>query len=259
MTNLAGQQTKAFPKPYFAEIFFDPFSQSRFGLTVRPLMARLGVERNDKLQSKTYLVFRQTDDNKSQNLGQLPEIFEDNVRIIGAGLQVTPIRNIPLIAFVEAGGAYDLIDRGRNRWRGDLRGGLMYYNEFGAQPAYYDAAKLSKEYYSFVYADAIYFSRYNNNVITTLLTHQGIRLLQYKSSMLNLYIAGRVLADTNRDFFNNIAEIGPGISFIPSNRFRVQLRFEHIRGVYLPAGGSVNPYDKYYNNNIVQLLYYVKL
>ena len=90
-------------------------------------------------------------------------------------------------------------------------------------------------------------------------THQGIRLLQYKSSMVNLYVTGRVLADTKRVFYNNIAEVGPGIAFVPSNRFNLQLRFEHINGVYLPAGAMVNPYSKYYTNQLVQLLFYVKI
>ncbi|MFC3909926.1 tetratricopeptide repeat protein [Legionella dresdenensis] len=259
MTNLAGMQTKVFPKPYFSELFFTPFSQTRFGLTVRPLIARLGIEHEDTLQTKTYLLFRQTDDNKTDVLGQLPQIYEDNVRIMGAGVQITPVKAIPMVAFVETGAAYDLVYRNRNRWRGDLRGGLMYYQDLGARPAYFGRPTLSAKYYGFLYGDATYFSRYDNNVIGTLKTHQGIRLLQYHSSMLNLYMSGRVLQDTNRDFFNNIAEIGPGIGFIPSNRFFLEFRYEYIRGVYLPAGGSVNPYSKYYNNGILQMLFYVKM
>ncbi|WP_298625564.1 hypothetical protein, partial [uncultured Legionella sp.] len=259
LTNLAGLQTKALPSPYFGELFFDPFSQSRFGLTVRPLVARLGVESTNQLQTKTYLVFRQTEDNKSLNSGQVPQIYEDNVRIIGAGLQVTPFKVLPMVAFVEAGRAYDLVYRDRDRWRGDLRGGLMYYNEFGAKPAYFSQLKIGTKYYSTLYGDVTYFSRYDNNVIATIKTHQGIRFLQYHSSMINLYLSGRVIEDTRREFFNNIAEVGPGIGFTPSNRYRVQLRFEHIKGAYLPAGRSINPYGKYYTNNTVQLFVYLKI
>jgi tetratricopeptide (TPR) repeat protein len=258
LTNLSGLEMKRLPSPYFSELFFDPFSQSRFGLTVRPFIARLGVEFDNRFQTKTYFVFRQTQDNKTTNLGQISQIYEDNVRIMGVGAQINPLKSIPLVAFVEAGEAYDLVYRNRNRWRGDLRGGLMYYNEFGTKPAYFDHLKISKDYYSLLYGDITYFSRYDNNVIGTLKTHQGIRLLQYHSSMLNLYGSGRVLEDTRREFFNNFAEIGPGIGFIPSNRFKVELHFEHVRGVYLPAGGSTNPYGKYYTNNTVQLFMYTK-
>ncbi len=259
LTNMAGLQLKTFPEPYFSEFFFDPFSQSRFGLTVRPLVARFGLEFQNKLQTKVYYVFRQTEDNKSLNLGQVPQIYEDNVRIIGGGIQVTPISSIPMIAFVEAGEGYDLVYRNRKRLRGDLRGGLMYFQQFGAMPAYFAKPKTSTDYYSFLYGDITYFSRYNNNVIGTFRTHQGIRLLQYHTTMLNVYGAARLIEDTNRDFFNNIFELGPGVGLIPNNRYNVEIRFEHLNGVYLPAGGSFNPYGKYYTNNIVQLLMYAKL
>lgn len=259
MTNLSGLQTKVLPDPYFSEIFFTPFTQSRFGLTVRPFIGRLGIEHNNALQSKTYFVLRRTQDNKSLNAGQVPQIYEDNVQILGIGEQITPIPLVPLIGFVEVGRAYDLIYRNRNRWRNDVRGGLMYYNEFGAMPAYFDHAVANAHYYSTLYGDVTYFSRYNNNVIATGRTHQGIRLWQYHSSMINLYATGRIIEDTNRDFFNNIAEIGPGIGFIPSNRYKVELRFEHVNGVYLPVRNNTNPYGKYYINNTVQLLFYTKL
>ena len=258
LTNLSGLQTKALPSPYFGEVFFTPFSQDRFGLTVRPFVGRLGIELHDRWQSKLYFVFRQTEDNKSFNAGQIPQIYEDNVRIFGLGLQVTPIETTPLVGFIEVGRAYDLIYRSRDRWRNDVRIGAMYYNEFGTKPAYFEQPILSTHYYSTFYGDITYFSRYNNNIIATVKTHQGIRLAQYHSSMINLYLTGRVIEDTHREFFNNIAELGPGIGFIPSNRYKVELRFEHINGVYLPAG-TFNPYGKYYTNNTVQLLYYLKV
>lgn len=259
LVNLRGLQTKALPDPYFGEVFFTPFSQSRFGLTVRPLIARLGLELDDRLRTKTYLAFRQTDDNKSSNAGELPQIFEDNVRIIGTGIQISPFKTFPLVGWVEAGNAYDLVFRNRNRWRGDLRGGLMYYDEFGKKTAYYDHLRIKPDYYGMFYGDITYFSRYDNNVIGTFDTRQGFHVLQYHNTLVNLYLYGRVIQDSRREFFNNIAEAGPGLGIIPYNRFNLELRMEWIRGVYLPAGGSVNPYGKYYNNGLIQLLYYVKI
>ncbi len=259
LTNLRGLQTKALSSPYFSELFFSPFSQTRFGLTVVPLYVRLGMEQNNRLLTKEYVFFRRTRDNRSANLGELSQIFEDNVQITGVGGQLTPFKRLPMVGFVEVGEAYDLVYRNRNRWRGDLRAGLISYQEFGAAPAYFEKLKLSHHYYSNWYGDATYFSRYNNNVIGLLRTHQGIRLLQYHSSMLNVYATARVIADTERVFYNNVAEVGPGISFIPNNRFNLELRYERVNGVYLPAGGSFNPYGKYYINQFVQLLFYVKL
>jgi tetratricopeptide (TPR) repeat protein len=259
MTNLGGLQTKALPAPYFSEIFFTPFTQSRFDLTVRPLIVRAGVEQDNRLKTKEYVFLRRTDDNRSESLGQVSQIYEDDVQITGVGAQATPFPTIPLVGFVEAGTAYDLVYRDRNRWRGDLRAGLMYYQNVGCKPGYYDQLKASTDYYGEWYADMIYFSRYQNNVIGGAVTRQGIRALQYKSSILNVYVVGRALSDTQRVFYNNFAEIGPGVSFMPSNRFNLQLRFEHLNGMYIPAGSIPNPYAKYYTNNVVQLLVYVKI
>ena len=259
LTNCVGQQTKTLPAPYFAEAFFNPFTQDYFGLTVLPFVGRLGLEQNNRFRTKEYVFLRRTQDNRSATLGQISQIYEDDVQIMGAGLQVRPFKPFPMIAFVEAGEAYDLVYRNRNRWRGDLRSGLMYYQDFGTRPAYFNDIKVGHDYYSDWYGDVTYFSRYNNNVIGLIRTHQGIRLLQYQSSMVNVYITGRVISDTRREFYNNIAEIGPGISFVPSNRLNVQLRYERVNGVYLPAGASVNPYNKYYTNQVLQLLIYVKL
>ena len=259
MTNLRGLQTKALPRPYYSEIFFDPFYESRFGLTVVPFIWRLGFEQDNRFQTKEYVFLRRTQDNRSANFGQISQIYEDNVQITGVGGQIAPFKRLPIIGYVEVGAAYDLLYQNRNRWRGDLRGGLMYYQDFGKRPAYFDTLKIGHDYYSDWYADATYFSRYNNNIIGLIKTHQGIRLLQYKSSMLNLYMTGRVFGDTRREFFNNYAEVGPGISFIPSNRFNLELRFEHVDGVYLPAGASFNPYGKHYTSQYAQLLFYVKI
>ena len=259
LTNLAGQQTKALPRPYFSEIYFNPFSQRRFGLTVMPFIWRVGIEQENRFRTKEYLFFRRTQDNRSENLGEISQIYEDNVQITGVGGQFAPFRRLPLVGFLEVGEAYDLVYRDRNRWRGDLRGGFMYYQEFGVRPAYYDQARISHDYYNDWYGDVTYFSRYNNNVIGLARTHHGIHVLQYKSSIVNLYVTGRVISDTQRAFYNNIAEVGSGVAFIPSNRFSFQLRFEHVNGVYLPSGGSTNPYGKYYTNDIAQLLFYVKM
>lgn len=259
MTNLSGLQIKALPKPYFAETFFTPFSQSRFGLTVRPFLTRLGIEQNNKYATREYLFLRRTDDNKSQNLGLISQIYEDDVQIEGVGAQISPIANLPIVGFIETGVAYDLVYRNRNRWRGDLRGGVMYYDQFGVKPAYYDKITFGTFYFGDLYADATYFTRYNNNIIGGGRTHQGIRFIQYHSMILNAYLTGRVIVDTKRLFYNNFMEAGPGIAFIPTNRFNFQLRFEHLNGAYLPAGAIPNPYRQYYTNNLVQLLFYVKI
>ncbi len=261
MTTLRGQQTKLFSPPYFGEFFAMPFTQTRFGLTVTQFIERLGVEQQNAWRTREYVFSQTTDDNQSKaaSLGQISQIFEDDVQIIGIGAQMSPLKNIPLILYGEMGAAYDLVYRDRPRWRSDFRGGYMYYQEVGKNPAYYDKPRWSLDYYSLYYNDLTYFSRYQNNVIGVAKSHQGIRLLQYKSSIVNVYARGIMVYDVQRLFYNNYAEIGPSIGFIPSNRYNFEVRYDLIRGVYLPAGAVQNPYGKYYNNQLLQLLLYVKL
>lgn len=261
MTKLRGQQTKLLPSPYFGEFFAMPFTQTRFGLTVTQFIERLGVEQENAWRTREYIFSQTTDDNQSKaaSLGQISQIFEDDVQIVGVGAQMSPLKNIPLIVYGEMGAAYDLVYRDRPRWRSDFRGGYMYYQEAGKTPAYYPEPRWSLDYYSLYYNDLTYFSRYQNNVIGVARSHQGIRLLQYKSSIVNVYARGLMVYDVQRLFYNNYAEIGPSIGFIPSNRYNLEVRYDLIRGVYLPAGATPNPYGKYYNNQLLQLLLYVKL
>lgn len=72
LTNLGGLQTKALPRPYFSEIFFTPFTQSRFGLTVRPFIARLGVEQDNCFKTKEYVFLRRANDHGYDKLNRMP-------------------------------------------------------------------------------------------------------------------------------------------------------------------------------------------
>jgi tetratricopeptide (TPR) repeat protein len=260
LTRLVGLQTKAFSVPYYGEWFSLPFTQNRFsGLTATQFIGRLGVEQDNAWQTKEYFFIRRTADNKSKNLGELSQIYEDNVQLTGMGVQSVPLAGIPVMIFGEMSAAYDLIDQNRAPWRSDFRGGVIYFQLFGRQPAYFNQLRIQPDYYCFFYGDITYFSRYHNNVIGLFRTHQGLHVLQYKSSIFNVYIRGLLSEDTQRDFSNNYAEIGPGIGFIPSNRWNLEFRLDYIRGVYLPAGRLYNPYGKYYSNVLAQALFYVRV
>ena len=260
LTRLVGLQTKAFSPPYYGEWFSLPFTQSRFsGLTVSQFIGRLGVEQDNRWQTKEYFFIRRTADNKSKNLGQLSQIYQDNLQLTGLGVQSVPIAGIPIMLFGEMAAAYDLIYQQRQYWRSDFRGGVIYFQLFGFQPAYFNALRIQPDYYCYFFADITYFSRYHNNVIGLFRTHQGIHLLQYKSSMLNVYVRGILSEDTRRIFSNNFTEIGPGFSIIPSNRWNLEFCFEYSKGMYLPAGRVYNPYSKYYSNALARALFYVRV
>ncbi len=256
-TNLRGMQTRFLPENMFADLLFYPFYRSRFKLLIYPLIARAGVVLNKEYQIKAYVIYRRTSDNKSSGSGILPQIFEDNVAITSLGLSAMPIKNFPMNFFVEAGKAVDLIYRDRARWRNDFRAGLVYYNEWGKEARYTFKPTFTLKPNADLYIDAIYFSRFLNN-IGTMRLRPGIEVLRYGSTAVNFYWKVFLSQDSSRIFYNNFVEEGPSLVFTPSDRYNIAIRYECLTGYYLKSGGPfANPYATKYHNNMIFLDTYI--
>ncbi len=257
-TNLRGSQTIIFSEPFYAELFYDPFYFSRFKLLVSQAIARAGVVLWEKYNLKAYLSYRRTEDNKSGTSGIISNIFEDNAAITAIGMSGTPFPSQPFLLFAEWGKAVDLVYRNRSRWRSDFRGGAVYYNEWGYGADYTLTPVMRLKFKADLYADAIYYSRYID-WIGTARFRPGIELLRYGSTSLFIYYKIFLIQDTNRDFYNNLVEYGPGIAFTPSDRYNITIRYECLNGHYLPSGGRFrNPYSMNYHNSMTQLNIYFR-
>lgn len=253
LTNLRGMDIKLLPDPFFVDVFFNPFYFSRFHLIVYPIIAKAGITLNSKYNLQAYLGYRRNTDNKSGSSGAISQIYEDNVAIMSVGLQGTPFPKIPLSAFIEGGRAKDLVYQNRGRWRGDFRTGFAYFTEWGREAEYTFKPNFPMRFEGDIYADAIYYSRFTNT-IATLRARPGFEVFRLNASSVDIYFRAFAIEDTKREFFNNYYELGPGIVFIPSDRYNVALRYEFVQGHYLPASStdSPNPYGAKYHNNIVE-------
>lgn len=249
LKNIAGAQFKFLPYPFFLELYTTPFYMNRFDMFVYPVIAKLGATLNKEREAEIYFIYRRTSDSRSGEVpNSLPQIFEDNVAIYGVGFSFKPFKDIGLKAFIEAGAGYDLIDRNRERWRSDIRGGLLYYKDWGKLPAYSKSLKFPWKAYGNFYGDLIYFSRYEN-LIATLHLRQGFRVLQYKNTSLDAYISVILLQDSKREFFNNYIDIGPGLVLTPHNHYPIKLRVVWLHGYYFPIDSiTPNPYPSTYSN-----------
>lgn len=257
LTNLRGVNTRLLPTDYFGNLLFYPFYRSRFKLLIYPLIARVGYMISDTYQVAAYISYRRTSDNKSNAVGALPQIFEDNVAITSIGIQATPLKNIPITGFVEAGKAVDLVYKNRARWRNDFRIGLLYYNDWGKEARYTFKPTLSLIPNADLYADVIYFSRYLNTIATAR-ARPGIEVFRYASTSINIYYKVFLSEDASRIFYNNILEVGPSIAFTPNDRYNISIRYESLKGYYLPSGGPfTNPYASTYHNNMIFLDTYI--
>lgn len=257
MTNLAGFQMKILPNPYYAEFYYAPFYFSRFRLVVNPFVARAGVILNQDYNVKLYTSFSWSRDDRSSATTQISQIYNDDIALTAVGLSAQPIKKIPLIAFSQVGRAYDLLGV-QPIWRNDFRGGLIYFNRWGASPTYTENAAFPIKWVGSMYADAIYYSRYQNTISDSRL-RQGLRIFQAQSTEVDFYLTGHMILDTKHEFYNNIIEYGPGIAIIPSTRYNNTIRLESLRGYYLPVNSpSPNPYGPNYTNQVIQLETYLQ-
>lgn len=260
MTNIGSDHTKILPDPFFVEGYIAPFHFSRFNLGVLPTIVRAGIHLHQKRELDFYLNYRRTVDSRSgfvQNLiiqNSISQIFEDNVAVYSLGLRVRVLKEQPLIAFIEAGRAQDLVYRNRPFWRGDLRSGLVYYNQWGALPTYRPTFQVPFKPITTLYADTIYYSRYDKNVIATAWFRPGVRIAEFQSSSLDVYLANFLVIDKNHEFYNNVFSYGPGIVYQPSNRLNIKVRFEAHQAYYLSVNSPTpNPYGTKFFNKIVLL------
>lgn len=256
-TNLRGMQTRFLSSPYFINMLFYPFYQSRFKLLIYPIIAKAGIVLNSTYNISAYVIYRRTSDNKSKGSGVLPQIYEDNAAITSLGIQATPFTKFPLTGFIEAGKSVDLVYKHRARWRNDFRMGFIFYNDWGREARYTFSPHFTLTPNADIYGDLIYYSRYLNT-IGTLRVRPGVEIFRYGSTSINFYVKGFLSQDNSRLFYNNIFEVGPGLAFTPCDRYNVTIRYENLKGYYLPAGGQGrNPYSKNYHNSMIFLDTYI--
>jgi len=182
-------------------------------------------------------------DTRSES-GALPQIYQDNVFVLGGGLRARPLAGLSVD--LQAGIGADLLKRpGKATVNPDFRAVASY--GIGIYPPLMVAQHpvWPFAFFAETYVSAGDYSRYAN-VISYLQARAGVRALAYGQSAVDLYLRGDITADTHRDFFNNIAELSGGIRFIPHHRWGVQVLAEVHAGTYVgPTTG--NPYDRRYD------------
>lgn len=188
----------------FAETYAAPEYNSHWDMAVLPLQARVGVVLADAPVLEGYVGVRLNADSRSGKGPFGPQVFTDNMAQIAAGLRVRPLTGLAL--FVEGGAAYDLVDRGRTRWRGDLRGGFVYYNDWNIAQREGGGIRPVAD----VYADGIYYSRYDDNVLFTARVRPGLRLAESPRRALDAYLHAAAGFDTKGLSDNQFEELGAG-------------------------------------------------
>jgi len=243
---LSNARRKKLNAPFFFDVYFSPTYSSRFDNGIFSLNLRSGVNVGRRKEWDFYAGFRGTRDTASRG-GNLPEIFSDNAGIFSVGLKYIPFSGVPLSIYGEAGRGYDLIERGRPRWRDDFRAGLLAYETWGAVPRCSSAWRYPFQHVGNAYLDIGVYSRYKRNWIGYGRVREGLRIVEKGRSALDGYLQISGALDANDDFYNNLYEVGPGLGWIPDHRQNMVLRVARIRGHYLKVNGvDPNPYGQNY-------------
>lgn len=235
----------------FKDVYFAPSYESRYDDFIFPLKMRYG-KNLDNGRAQVYGFVNLNRDTKSKG-GVRPEIIDENAVTVGVGANYQPWQSIPVRAYLEVGGSYDLIDRNRDKFRESVVGGVTGYQEWYANPAA-EQRSIWNDYFTDLYGNVASYSREDYNVIADLRLRSGFNLYRGETGTVQAYGKLHALADSEGENYNNLFEYGAGVAWQPFNYVPVKLRVERLYGHYFKdalADGS----DRY-NNTRTELVFY---
>ncbi len=235
----------------FKDVYFAPSYESRYDDFIFPLKMRYG-KNLDNGRAQVYGFVNLNRDTKSKG-GVRPEIIDENAVTVGVGANYQPWQSIPVRAYLEVGGSYDLIDRNRDKFRESVVGGVTGYQEWYANPAA-EQRSIWNDYFTDLYGNVASYSREDYNVIADLRLRSGFNLYRGETGTVQAYGKLHTLADSEGENYNNLFEYGAGVAWQPFNYVPVKLRVERLYGHYFKdalADGT----DRY-NNTRTELVFY---
>ncbi|CAM4381933.1 hypothetical protein F901_00106 [Acinetobacter dispersus] len=235
----------------FKDIYFAPSYESRYDDFIFPLKMRYG-KNLDNGRAQVYGFVNLNRDTKSKG-GVRPEIIDENAVTVGIGANYQPWQSIPIRAYLEVGGSYDLIDRNRDKFRESIVGGVTGYQEWYANPTA-EQRTVWNDYFTDLYGNVASYSREDYNVIADLRLRSGFNVYRGEAGAVQAYGKLHTLADSEGENYNNLFEYGAGVAWQPFNYIPVKLRVERLYGHYFKdalADGTEN-----YNNTRTELVFY---
>ncbi|MDH3252564.1 MAG: tetratricopeptide repeat protein, partial [Ignavibacteria bacterium] len=231
--------------PWWTRVYAAPYYDSRFSNSIFAGALHGGhYQTSDRLLS-LFGTVALTRDTRSSG-GAVPEIFSDNYFLLGVGVRVEPVRNF--ITDIQAGMVFDLVERpGKASTNGDIR--IVSSYGAGWYPSVATAPELAFSFLPFAdfYSAVGYYSRYSN-VIGYGHGRGGARIATSGPASLDVYLRADLSGDTDRAFYNNIAELSVGARVIPDYRWGLSILLEQHRGTYWGSSTTARPYERYYSS-----------
>ncbi|WP_312602878.1 tetratricopeptide repeat protein [Acinetobacter schindleri] len=250
--NLSGT-TSGQTKNTFTDIYFSPSFEGRYDTAILPLKFRYGRYWGEENRGQIYGFASINRDTRSTG-GARPEIIDQNAAIVGVGTNYRPWE-WPVYLYLELGGSYDLIDLNRDKFRESINFGLTGYQEWYWQDSKTGHSPVPQQiqYFAELYGNAASYSREDYNVIGDLRLRTGWNFNRDHLGNIQTYLKLHTINDSNNEFYNNLAELGPGIAWQPTD-FPIKLRVEQMYGKYV--NGAPESGKRTFDNTRVELTYY---
>lgn len=189
--------------------------------------------------------------------------FWNNKTEIGLGLRALLLKKVFLAPYIEyIRGYYNHIpdDRPRPgaRQYNDLRGGFIFW--YGWDKWYEPASLVTfpGHFIGEIYSELNYFKNDRNNIISYIHVKAGFRLIRVWKCTFVSYGVIYILKDKNKDFWNNITELGPGFWIKPHPDVDLKLFVEWLRGYYYNIEGrDENPYSQKFDDRRIGIILWI--
>lgn len=253
-------------KNFWGEAYLSGDYLGRFGTVIGSGFIRQGAFIPNARWLQPYAEMRFGVDTKS-GISAERTIITDNHVGLYAGIRAQLLTTEYLFVYAQGGGDIDLLDRRHN---GDLsydyQAGIYGFKSWGPGTIFHKAPKAWKppedrpdpfspetpwkekkltglffwrgDWFIDAGADFSYYHRYAS-WIGYAQAHEGFRIFQYGPNLaFDAYVVENFSWDVKGNYFDNVAEIGPGTRFIwlPYKRWEVVLRGEWLNGYYFGRG-----------------------
>lgn len=218
------------PSPWGLSAYSDSVYLSHLDNTVTENRLRLHRFWDEPRQISLYGALAYQDDTRSQVENRVADIYNDNYFSLSIGADWRPYPAVRLYA--EAGHYQNRLDiPDRTRKSNDIRSGVSTFHTWGAPTHCRLEAAWPLASYGQAYGSLEYVGRYEN-MLGQATVWQGVRLYEHGMSSLSAYGKVNVLWDSEGEFFNNLVEAGPGLSWRPSLAWPVEFRLERLFARY---------------------------
>ena len=181
----------------------------------------------------------------------------------GIGIRSRFFKRIFLALFAESlwGSYHDIPEeypQPQQKTYTDFRSGLIFWYGWDT---YYEPSKwfmLPMYFWGDIYGDMIYYRKDKHNTVGYLQGKFGFHLLRVWTISIDGYAVTYLVKDTNEDYWNNYAEIGPGIWLKPLPDLDLKFYIEWLEGSYfgIEKTDDPNPNPQRYHDRRLGILFW---